>query len=369
MQDIDGRNELTTNSLISLHWSSKHDGNYDKHSVFISGLMLPRAILPLADSVLVMTTGSDSIWRYWDTNNDGVADRRELVREGRRSDAVPWEFLRAAVTRGHGRRGRARPGAPEAVDEVRATWPRCSPSRASAAPRCSWCPRPRRRRDAAARGRSIIARWLHGLATDATVRAAVVHAHPRRRRPVAGRPGVPPRRGERRAGRRRHAPASRGRRALRRRAGRVDSRQWRRVAAARRGARPLAGVRRHRRADARPGVQGRPAARPGHGSRAAASRSRATSSPRRWRPESRRWSRAAADEAAERAGSAWRRRPGRAALLGDDDLRRQLARAGRGDGPRGPRVAGLRARAGARRRARASGRRRATSRSASTGSA
>jgi len=37
--------------------------------------------------VLVMTTGSDSIWRYWDTNSDGVADRRELVREGRRSGA------------------------------------------------------------------------------------------------------------------------------------------------------------------------------------------------------------------------------------------------------------------------------------------
>jgi glucose/arabinose dehydrogenase/mono/diheme cytochrome c family protein len=87
MQDIDAHNEMATNSLISLHWSSKHDGNYDKHTVFASGLLLPRAILPLADSVLVMTTGSDSIWRYWDTNNDGVADRRELVREGRRSGA------------------------------------------------------------------------------------------------------------------------------------------------------------------------------------------------------------------------------------------------------------------------------------------
>ena len=87
MQDIDGRNELTTNSVISLHWSSKHDGNFDKHSIFASGLVLPRAILPLADSVLVMTTGSDSIYRYWDTNNDGVADRHELVREGRRSGA------------------------------------------------------------------------------------------------------------------------------------------------------------------------------------------------------------------------------------------------------------------------------------------
>lgn len=87
MQDIDGRNELTTNSLISLHWSSKHDGNFDRHSVFASGLVLPRAILPLKDSVLVMETGSDSIWRYWDADNDGVSDRRVLVRQGQRSGA------------------------------------------------------------------------------------------------------------------------------------------------------------------------------------------------------------------------------------------------------------------------------------------
>src|SRR5207253_1380590 len=52
MQDIDAHNEMATNSVISLHWSSKHDGNYDKHTVFASGLLLPRAILPLADSVL-----------------------------------------------------------------------------------------------------------------------------------------------------------------------------------------------------------------------------------------------------------------------------------------------------------------------------
>ena len=87
MQDIDGRNELTTNSVISLHWSSKHDGNFDKHSTFVSGLVLPRAILPLKDSVLVMETGSDSIWRYWDTNNDGTADKWELVRQGQRTGA------------------------------------------------------------------------------------------------------------------------------------------------------------------------------------------------------------------------------------------------------------------------------------------
>ncbi len=85
MQNIEGRDELTTNSRISLHWSSKHDGNFDRHSVFIDNLLLPRVILPLKDSILVMETGTDSLWRYWDTNGDGVADRRELIRQGQRS--------------------------------------------------------------------------------------------------------------------------------------------------------------------------------------------------------------------------------------------------------------------------------------------
>ena len=85
MQNIDGRNELTTNSRISLHWSSKGDGVFDKHTVFIDNLELPRVILPLKDSVLVEETGADSVWRYWDTNGDGVADKRELIRQGRRA--------------------------------------------------------------------------------------------------------------------------------------------------------------------------------------------------------------------------------------------------------------------------------------------
>src|SRR5512134_3271339 len=69
MQDIDGRNQHTTNGVISLHWSSKRDGQFDRHTTFIAGLVLPRAILPLKDSVLVVGTGTDAVWRYWDENN------------------------------------------------------------------------------------------------------------------------------------------------------------------------------------------------------------------------------------------------------------------------------------------------------------
>ena len=63
----------------------------------------------------------------------------------RYADAVPWEFLRSAVTRGTAVAVVLDRVPPEAIDEVRAApRPRCSPSRASAARRCSSCPRRRR---------------------------------------------------------------------------------------------------------------------------------------------------------------------------------------------------------------------------------
>src|SRR4051794_8135936 len=47
MQDIDGSNELNPASRVSLHWSSKGDGVFDKHTVFADKLLLPRVLLPL----------------------------------------------------------------------------------------------------------------------------------------------------------------------------------------------------------------------------------------------------------------------------------------------------------------------------------
>ncbi len=82
MQDIDGNNELIPAGRISLHWSSKGDGVFDKHTVFADHLILPRMILPLDGSVLVVETGSDNIWLYRDTHGDGVADKKELFLAG-----------------------------------------------------------------------------------------------------------------------------------------------------------------------------------------------------------------------------------------------------------------------------------------------
>ena len=82
MQDIDGKNELVPRGRVSLHWSSKGDGVYDKHTVFVDNLLLPRMILPLADGLLVNETDSNDLWLYRDTDGDGVADKKDLFYAG-----------------------------------------------------------------------------------------------------------------------------------------------------------------------------------------------------------------------------------------------------------------------------------------------
>jgi putative heme-binding domain-containing protein len=82
MQNIDGIDQHVPRSRVSRHESTKGDGVYDKHTVFIDNLVLPRFILPLDNSVLVMETDSDDIYEYWDTDGDGVADRKKLWYHG-----------------------------------------------------------------------------------------------------------------------------------------------------------------------------------------------------------------------------------------------------------------------------------------------
>ncbi len=78
MLDADGTNERARTGRISLHWSSKHNGVYDKHTVFVDHLLLPRMILPLDNGILVNETDSDDIWLYQDTKGKGVADKKTL---------------------------------------------------------------------------------------------------------------------------------------------------------------------------------------------------------------------------------------------------------------------------------------------------
>ncbi len=76
MQDIDGTDELTPKSRISLHESTKGDGVFDKHSVYLDNVLLPRMVLPLDDRVLVGITDTNDITLHRDANGDGVADEK-----------------------------------------------------------------------------------------------------------------------------------------------------------------------------------------------------------------------------------------------------------------------------------------------------
>jgi mono/diheme cytochrome c family protein len=78
MQDADATDEKARISRVSLHWSSKGDGVFDRHSVFVDNLLLPRMILPLRDSVLIQETDTGDVYEYRDTDGDGVADDKKL---------------------------------------------------------------------------------------------------------------------------------------------------------------------------------------------------------------------------------------------------------------------------------------------------
>ena len=83
MMDADASREHDPISRISRWESTKGDGRYDKHTVFVDHLVAPRMILPLQDGVILTSeTDSDDLVKWSDTNGDGVADKREVVFTG-----------------------------------------------------------------------------------------------------------------------------------------------------------------------------------------------------------------------------------------------------------------------------------------------
>lgn len=84
MQDIDGTDELTPRSRVTLMEDTNWDGIYDKSTVFIDNLLLPRMLLCLEDEVIVRETNTFDLYAYKDTDGDGKADSKRLVYEGGR---------------------------------------------------------------------------------------------------------------------------------------------------------------------------------------------------------------------------------------------------------------------------------------------
>jgi len=59
------------------------DGVYEKVTIFIDNLNLPRMILPLDDRIAVAESDDLSVWSYRDTNGDGVADEKHKLYQGK----------------------------------------------------------------------------------------------------------------------------------------------------------------------------------------------------------------------------------------------------------------------------------------------
>ena len=83
MQDLDGTGESDPIGRISLHVDTHGDGVYDKHTVFVDHLVFPRFMMPFGpNALLVKESHSQEVWKYTDTDGDGVADKKELFDTG-----------------------------------------------------------------------------------------------------------------------------------------------------------------------------------------------------------------------------------------------------------------------------------------------
>ena len=83
MQDADATGELDPVGRISVHEDKDGDGVYETHNVFVDNLVFPRFVMPFgANAILTKESNADEVWKYTDTNGDGVADKKELFATG-----------------------------------------------------------------------------------------------------------------------------------------------------------------------------------------------------------------------------------------------------------------------------------------------
>lgn len=97
MQDINGTGQHDPVCRISLLEDTNGDGTMDKSSVYIDSLVLPRMMLTIGHKLLVNETWTYNIWSYEDTNNDGVADKKELVYKNDKPDTRNLEHQKSGL--------------------------------------------------------------------------------------------------------------------------------------------------------------------------------------------------------------------------------------------------------------------------------
>ncbi|HEX3134643.1 MAG TPA: discoidin domain-containing protein [Planctomycetota bacterium] len=79
MMDADAKDENEPRSRVTKLTDTNGDGVFDKSTVFLDNLVLPRMVLPLDDRVVIAETYTGKFVSYKDTNGDGVADENQLV--------------------------------------------------------------------------------------------------------------------------------------------------------------------------------------------------------------------------------------------------------------------------------------------------
>jgi putative membrane-bound dehydrogenase-like protein len=83
MQDADATGELDPVGRISVHEDKNNDGVYETHKIFVDHLIFPRFVMPFGgNAILAKESNADEVWKYTDTNNDSVADKKELFATG-----------------------------------------------------------------------------------------------------------------------------------------------------------------------------------------------------------------------------------------------------------------------------------------------
>lgn len=83
MKDADGTGSREPISRISRHEDTNGDGTYDRHTVFVDNMVMPRIAFPIGDGVILgLETDNRDLYKYTDTNGDGVSDRKELFYPG-----------------------------------------------------------------------------------------------------------------------------------------------------------------------------------------------------------------------------------------------------------------------------------------------
>ncbi len=86
MQNVKGEGQLEPTSRIIRFEDKDDDGHYEIRSVFADGLVLPRALLPLDDRILIRETNSLDIIALRDRDGDGEADERVVVYRSQQED-------------------------------------------------------------------------------------------------------------------------------------------------------------------------------------------------------------------------------------------------------------------------------------------